>query len=192
MSHRSARRTLLSVALLPLLMAAACGGSPPAEPEPAATDAIAYEGARIIVGDGTVLDSGTLLVEQDRLLAVGPSNAMTVPDGAERVDLPDGRSSRPSSIPTSICGRTSESHSSKTCSARPTTAQAQCSAWVVASVTSRSICKQIQSEAPPTITLSAAASRLPSQDVLRSRAGSRPKRKRERRCVSSARRMSRW
>ena len=101
MSHRSARRTLLSVALLPLLMAAACGGSPPAEPEPAATDAIAYEGARIIVGDGTVLDSGTLLVEQDRLLAVGPSNAVTVPDGAERVDL-SGRTVMPAIIDTHV------------------------------------------------------------------------------------------
>ena len=101
MSHRSARRTLLSVALLPLLMAAACGAPPPAEPEPASTDAIAYEGARIIVGDGTVLDSGTLLVEQDRLLAVGPSNAVTVPDGAERVDL-SGRTVMPAIIDTHV------------------------------------------------------------------------------------------
>ena len=93
----------LRLTLIPLIavliLSSACGGSPPAEP--AATDAIASQGARIIVGNGTVLDRGTLLVEQDRLLAVGPTDAISVPDGAERVDL-TGRTVMPAIIDTHV------------------------------------------------------------------------------------------
>ena len=96
--HTIAARPLLGA----LLLAVAVGcGAPPAEPEPAQTNAIAYEGARVIVGNGDVLDTGTLLVENDRLLAVGPTDVVQVPDGAERVDL-SGRTVIPALIDTHV------------------------------------------------------------------------------------------
>ena len=52
-----------------------------------ATDAVAYEGARVIAGDGSVIESGVFVVEAGRFAAVGASGEVEVPDGAERVDL---------------------------------------------------------------------------------------------------------
>ena len=45
----------------------------------------AYEGARIIVGDGRVIENGTLVVEGARITQVGAG--ITVPAGATRVNL---------------------------------------------------------------------------------------------------------
>ena len=74
------------VLLFLLSLATACA-TPPAEPEPEPTDAVAYEGARVIVGNGDVIENATLVVEDGRLLAVGSVDAAQVPAGAERVDL---------------------------------------------------------------------------------------------------------
>ena len=52
-----------------------------------ATDAVAYEGARVITGDGSVIESGVFVVENGQFTGVGASGEMEVPDGAERVDL---------------------------------------------------------------------------------------------------------
>jgi imidazolonepropionase-like amidohydrolase len=45
----------------------------------------AYEGARLIVGDGSVIQSGTLVVSGDRITAAGAN--VQVPAGAARVNL---------------------------------------------------------------------------------------------------------
>ena len=75
---------------LPLLACAAlvaCSG-----PAPPASDAGAgvtvFTGARVIVGDGSVVDNATFTVGSDnRFQAVGATGAVTVPAGATTVDL---------------------------------------------------------------------------------------------------------
>jgi imidazolonepropionase-like amidohydrolase len=47
----------------------------------------AYEGARIITGDGNVIENGTIVVEGSRFIAVGRRADVLVPPGAARVDL---------------------------------------------------------------------------------------------------------
>src|SRR5688572_10272975 len=47
----------------------------------------AYENARVIVGDGRVIDSATLLVQGDRITQAGPTASVRVPAGATRVSL---------------------------------------------------------------------------------------------------------
>jgi imidazolonepropionase-like amidohydrolase len=50
--------------------------------------AVAYEGARIIVGDGSApIEPGTLVVQGGRITAAGPAGAVSVPRGATRVNL---------------------------------------------------------------------------------------------------------
>ena len=51
-----------------------------------ATPAI-YEGARVITGDGSVLDRGALVVDSGRITALGRMGEVTAPVGATRVDL---------------------------------------------------------------------------------------------------------
>ena len=76
-------------------------GAPPAETQPDASDAIAYEGGRLIVGDGTVVENGTLVVEGDRLVSVGSADSVDVPAGAARVDL-TGRTVMPAIVDTHV------------------------------------------------------------------------------------------
>ena len=47
----------------------------------------AYEGARLIVGDGRVIENATLVVEGARIAQIGGKAAVHVPNGARRVDL---------------------------------------------------------------------------------------------------------
>ena len=49
--------------------------------------AVAYEGARIITGDGSVVEAGVFVVEEGRFTGVGAAGEIEVPDGAQRVDL---------------------------------------------------------------------------------------------------------
>jgi imidazolonepropionase-like amidohydrolase len=50
--------------------------------------AVVYDGARLIIGDSTAtIDSGTLVVENGRITAVGPSGKVALPPRASRVDL---------------------------------------------------------------------------------------------------------
>jgi len=68
-------------ALLPLLLVVAC--APADEGSPATV----YEGARLITGDGGVVEDGVLVVREGRIAAVGASGDVEVPRGATRVDL---------------------------------------------------------------------------------------------------------
>ncbi len=59
-----------------------------------------YEGARVIVGDGsTPIEDGAIVVQGDRFLAIGRRGQIEVPDGAARVDL-TGRTVIPALINT--------------------------------------------------------------------------------------------
>ncbi len=52
------------------------------------TDVTVFEGARVIVGDGSVaIEDAVFLVESGSLTAVGPRTAVNIPRGATRVDL---------------------------------------------------------------------------------------------------------
>jgi len=81
-------RTLkvMSGAMLLALLASVAGRSQ--APPPAGSGAVLYEGARLIVGDGSgPVEDGVMLVEQGRFTAVGRRGTVTAPAGATRVDL---------------------------------------------------------------------------------------------------------
>ena len=66
---------------------AACG---PAEepPPPAAVSTVVYEGARLIVGDGSApIENSAFTVDDGGFVEVGAAGAVAVPEGASRVDL---------------------------------------------------------------------------------------------------------
>ena len=50
-------------------------------------NATVFEGARLIVGDGRVIENATFTVADGRFELVGPPAAVTVPAGATRIDL---------------------------------------------------------------------------------------------------------
>ena len=52
---------------------------------PASAEIVAYEGARLIVGNGQVIDKGTLVVDGAKILQAGAD--ARAPAGARRVDL---------------------------------------------------------------------------------------------------------
>ncbi len=81
--HSARRRTLPVFAAL-VLASASCTNS---GTEPAATSVTAFEGARVIVGDGTEIDNATILIDGPRIVQVGRGADVTVPAGARRVSL---------------------------------------------------------------------------------------------------------
>jgi len=89
--NKLARAIAMPVALLVVgFLATACSGG-------GSSDATAYTGARVIIGDGGVIDDGTLIVEQGRFVAAGPSSEVSAPAGATIVDL-SGRTVMPAII----------------------------------------------------------------------------------------------
>ena len=66
-----------------LTLLAACA------PDPSATlsDATLFEGARLILGDGQVIENGALLVADGRIEAVGTVDQVIAPEGSTVVDL---------------------------------------------------------------------------------------------------------
>ncbi|HBV06068.1 MAG TPA: hypothetical protein DEF01_04950 [Gemmatimonadetes bacterium] len=69
-----------SFMFLILLVATACGGSD-------MSDAVAYEGVRVITGDGTVIEEATLIVHNGTFVEVGPSSDIDGSAVGSRVDL---------------------------------------------------------------------------------------------------------
>ena len=83
---------LYSVALAAAAMVAAQGQTP------SSGRPVAYEGARLIVGDGSPpIESGVMVVQEGRITAVGSKGAVTVPAGAVHVDL-TGRTVMPALV----------------------------------------------------------------------------------------------
>ncbi len=50
-------------------------------------DAVAYEGARVITGDGAVIENATMIVDNGAFVAVGPSSAIDGSEAGTQVDL---------------------------------------------------------------------------------------------------------
>lgn len=83
-----------SLCLAGILWLAGCSG-PEQEPgatnlapPPEAAGVTVFSGARVIVGDGTIVDDATFVVGADnRFGVVGPTAAVSVPAGAAQVDL---------------------------------------------------------------------------------------------------------
>ena len=81
--------------LAALAIAGGCASQPPG-------DAItAYEGARLIVGDGSVIDNATLLVAGDKVWRVGRAGEVQVPPEVERINL-KGKTVMPMIIDTHV------------------------------------------------------------------------------------------
>ena len=72
---------LALAAIVSLGLVAGCTTPPSGKP------VTAYEGARLIVGDGRVVENATLLVEGDRIAQVGRAAEVRVPAGATRVSV---------------------------------------------------------------------------------------------------------
>ena len=83
---------------LPLV--SACS-APETEQAPALTNVTVFEGARVLVGDGGVIENAILVVDDDRLVAIGCAGSVEVPAGAARVDL-SGRTVMPAIIDTHV------------------------------------------------------------------------------------------
>ncbi|MEQ1913198.1 MAG: amidohydrolase family protein, partial [Vicinamibacterales bacterium] len=73
--------------LIAVLLTAACS-SPSSTDSTATSTVVAFEGARVITGDGgAAIDNATILVEGTSVTQVGPSASVSVPAGARRVSL---------------------------------------------------------------------------------------------------------
>lgn len=60
-----------------------------------------FEGGRVIVGDGTVIDSASVVVTGDRITQVGPAASIKAPAGATRVSLA-GKTMMPAIVDTHV------------------------------------------------------------------------------------------
>ena len=88
------RQTTFGCVVAMTIVAAVAAGSA----QQRASRAVAYEGARIIIGDTTPpIASGTFVVQDGRITAVGTKGSVTIPAGAARVDL-TGRTVMPALV----------------------------------------------------------------------------------------------
>ncbi|PKM01358.1 MAG: amidohydrolase, partial [Gammaproteobacteria bacterium HGW-Gammaproteobacteria-7] len=56
-------------------------------PIPAIAQVQVFEGARLLPVSGPAIDNGTLVVEAGRIVALGATGSVPVPDGASRIDV---------------------------------------------------------------------------------------------------------
>jgi len=89
------RMHVAAVAILALGALGGCATAPTGQP------ATAYEGARLIVGDGRVIENATLVVEGTRIAQAGAAASVRVPAGATRVNLA-GKTVMPMMIDTHV------------------------------------------------------------------------------------------
>jgi len=89
------RMHVAAVAILALGALGGCATAPTGQP------ATAYEGARLIVGDGRVIENATLVVEGSRIAQAGAAASVQVPAGATRVNLA-GKTVMPMMIDTHV------------------------------------------------------------------------------------------
>jgi len=92
------RPSLLVAGLLLLVpvLHTACS-APVSDQAPDITGVTVFDGARLIVGDGSVIENATLVVDDTRLVQVGRTGEVEAPAGAARVDL-TGRTVMPAII----------------------------------------------------------------------------------------------
>ena len=76
----------IKILLCCLLLVAAC--SPAGEsPDETSSSAVLFEGARLVVGDGGVVENSAFLVDNGQFIQVGAAGSVPLPAGASRVDL---------------------------------------------------------------------------------------------------------
>ncbi len=85
------RMNLAAVAAIIGLSLSACEQQQEAAPEPApapTSTATVFEGARLIVGDGSApIENGVLVIDGTDIVAAGAAGAVNIPEGASHVDL---------------------------------------------------------------------------------------------------------
>ena len=92
-------RLVTSLFFIALILAAGCSKPEPVK-APQATAVTVFEGARLIVGDGSdPIEDAAFMVENDRFTAVGQKGQLDVPAGATHVDL-TGKTVMPAIIDT--------------------------------------------------------------------------------------------
>lgn len=83
-----ARNKLRGAPILPALVSLTLVSSACADaPEAGSSDAVVFEGARVIVGDGGVIEDAVFVVEDGRFSAVGAAGEVEEPAGAAHMDL---------------------------------------------------------------------------------------------------------
>ena len=99
--NSESRHVMLVTSLCSIALILATGCSTPETVEvPAPTAVTVFEGARLIVGDGSEpIEDAAFIVENDRFTAVGRRGQLDVPAGAMRVDL-TGKTVMPAIIDT--------------------------------------------------------------------------------------------
>ena len=99
--NSESRHVMLVTSLCSIALILATGCSTPETVEvPAPTSVTVFEGARLIVGDGSEpIEDAAFIVENDRFTAVGRRGQLDVPEGATRVDL-TGKTVMPAIIDT--------------------------------------------------------------------------------------------
>ena len=98
---RSSPAALAGALLLTGLPLVSACSAPETEQAPALTNVTVFEGARVLVGDGGVIENAILVVDDDRLVTIGGAGSVEVPAGAARVDL-SGRTVMPAIIDTHV------------------------------------------------------------------------------------------
>ncbi|MXV95986.1 MAG: amidohydrolase family protein, partial [Gemmatimonadetes bacterium] len=86
MSGATDRARFAATVLAPFVLVVSAGGCDAGSDAPASS-AVAFEGARVIVGDGSVIEGAVFVVDGDRLTQVGAAGEVEAPEGAARVDL---------------------------------------------------------------------------------------------------------
>ena len=84
------RSASLAGAIFIAAFVAACGQTESTQQTQtaAAPTATVFEGARVIVGDGSApIENGTIVVRESQIVQVGPAGQVQVPEGATRVNL---------------------------------------------------------------------------------------------------------
>src|SRR5262245_54229554 len=79
-------RALVPVGIAAAWLCAACAAQAPSQ-SATAGGATLYEGARLIVGDGSAIDDSAFLVDNNQFGRVGKKGEIALPAGASRVDL---------------------------------------------------------------------------------------------------------
>jgi imidazolonepropionase-like amidohydrolase len=93
-------RTMVVAGLL--FLVSACSGPAEQAPASAASTATVYEGARLIIGDGsTPIENAAFVVDNGTFVAVGSAGSLQVPEGAARVNLA-GKTVMPAIIDTHV------------------------------------------------------------------------------------------
>jgi imidazolonepropionase-like amidohydrolase len=94
------RPVTFATASLLIGVLAACSAPGTEPPTESTTNATVFEGARLIVGDGSdPIEDSVFVVEGDRFTQVGPRGQVEVPEGAALVDLA-GRTVMPAIVDT--------------------------------------------------------------------------------------------